>query len=241
MNFTALYRLYRNCIVSSPFVHIICAKWLPYFQMQQDNETTCSWQPIGIQHSISFSITSIHDYGYCNPVTRHNWTKCCTVITWGRHTDRVWHSNSVNCQHTRTFYLHQLTTMSVRWRKLYGLCFCRRTIAFLCKELGAIRNGWLKGKGKGRPYSIAERRVPELIPVLGSQPVGDVSHKPNSRLPLLSARPAVTLAIIKRAATNFTAWWTEAQWVWTVCLRLLLDSVAAAIWTRALLRLSPAR
>ena len=31
---------------------------------------------------------------------------------------------------------------------------------------------------KGSPYSIAERRVPELIPVLGSQPAGDVSHKP---------------------------------------------------------------
>jgi len=42
-------------------------------------------------------------------------------------------------------------------------------------------------------------------------------------------------------ATNFAAWWTEAQWVWTVCLGLLPDSVATAIWTRALLRLSPAR
>jgi len=38
----------------------------------------------------------------------------------------------------------------------------------------------------------AERRVPELIPVLGSQPAGDVSHKPGGRLPLLFARPAVT-------------------------------------------------
>jgi len=28
-------------------------------------------------------------------------------------------------------------------------------------------------KGKGSPYSITERRVPELIPLLGSQPVGD--------------------------------------------------------------------
>ena len=46
---------------------------------------------------------------------------------------------------------------------------------------------------KGSPYSIAERRVPELIPVLGSQPAGDVSHEPGGRLPLLSARPAVTL------------------------------------------------
>jgi len=31
---------------------------------------------------------------------------------------------------------------------------------------------------KGSPYSITERRVLELIPVLGSQPAGDVSHKP---------------------------------------------------------------
>jgi len=55
-------------------------------------------------------------------------------------------------------------------------------------------------------YSITERRVPELIPVLGSQPASDVSHKPGGRLPFLSARPAVTLATLKRAATNFAAW-----------------------------------
>jgi len=48
--------------------------------------------------------------------------------------------------------------------------------------------------------------VPELIPGLGSQPAGDVSHKPGGRLPLLSARPAVTLATLKRAARNFAAW-----------------------------------
>jgi len=50
---------------------------------------------------------------------------------------------------------------------------------------------------KGSPYSIAERGVPELIPVLSSQPAGDVSHKPGGRLPLLSARPAVALATLK--------------------------------------------
>jgi len=65
---------------------------------------------------------------------------------------------------------------------------------------------WRNVKGKVSPYSITERRVPELIPVLGSQPVGDVSHKPGGRLPLLSARPAVTPATLKRAATNFAAW-----------------------------------
>ena len=63
-----------------------------------------------------------------------------------------------------------------------------------------------KIRGKGSPYSITEHRVPELIPVLGSQPAGGVSHKPGGRLPLLSARPAVTLATLKRAATSFAAW-----------------------------------
>ena len=48
------------------------------------------------------------------------------------------------------------------------------------------------------PYSITERRVPELIPVLGSQPAGDLSHKPGGRL-------AVTPATLNRAATNFAA------------------------------------
>ena len=53
---------------------------------------------------------------------------------------------------------------------------------------------------------ITEHRVPELILVVGSQPAGDVSHKPGGRLPLLSTRPAVTSATLKRAATNFPAW-----------------------------------
>jgi len=40
----------------------------------------------------------------------------------------------------------------------------------------------LTNSNRGSPYSIAERRVP----VLGSQPACDVSHKPDGRLPLLS-------------------------------------------------------
>jgi len=86
---------------------------------------------------------------------------------------------------------------------------------------------------QGSPYSITERRVPEMIPVLGSQPAGDTNHKPDGTLPLLSTRPAVTPVTLNRAAINFAAWWTEAQWVWTVCLRLLTDSIVAAIWTHA--------
>ena len=74
-----------------------------------------------------------------------------------------------------------------------------------------------------------------------------MSHKPGGRLPSLSARPAVTPATLKRFSqrirgflkwyalykstfylltylltTNFAAWWTEAQWVWTVCLRTVI-------------------
>ena len=64
----------------------------------------------------------------------------------------------------------------------------------------------VKGKGKGSPYSITERRVPELIPVLGSQPAGDVCHIPGGRLPLLSARPGVTPATLKTSSAKFAAW-----------------------------------
>jgi len=40
---------------------------------------------------------------------------------------------------------------------------------------------------KGSPISQNERRVPELISVLGSQPAGDRSHKPGGRLSHLRA------------------------------------------------------
>jgi len=68
-------------------------------------------------------------------------------------------------------------------------------------SVGRIRIVSMQRK-KGSLYSITERRVP----VLGSQPAGDVSHKPGGKLPLISARPAVTPATLKRAATNFATW-----------------------------------
>jgi len=90
---------------------------------------------------------------------------------------------------------------------------------------GREREGKSRGKcveKKGRPQifwprtapvssglclvgSVWWNLVPELIPVLGSQPAGDVSHKPGGRLPLLSARPTVTLGTLMRAAVNFAA------------------------------------
>jgi len=86
-----------------------------------------------------------------------------------------------------------------------SLCLLLSSVVHRCSATGACFND-RKGKGKGSLYSITERMVPELIPVLGSQPAGDVSHKPSDRLPLLSARPAVTPATLNRAATNFVAW-----------------------------------
>jgi len=91
---------------------------------------------------------------------------------------------------SRSVRLHSTASVSCR----------SRTCATRC-----VRSPCLK-KSKCSPYSITERRVPELIPVLGSQPAGDVSHKPAGRLPLLSARPTITPATIKRAATNFATW-----------------------------------
>ena len=70
-----------------------------------------------------------------------------------------------------------------------------------------------KKNDEGSPYSITERRVPELIKVLGSQPARDVDHKRDGRLPLLSARTAFTPKTLNRAATSFAAWGTEAQLV----------------------------
>ena len=57
------------------------------------------------------------------------------------------------------------------------------------------------------PHSITERRVPELISVLCSQPAGDVSHK-NPAVGCHYFRPGPQLppATLKRAAASFAAW-----------------------------------
>jgi len=91
---------------------------------------------------------------------------------------------------------------------------------------GGTGEGWNK---KGSPYSITDRRVPELIPVLDSQPADDVSHKPGGRLPLLSARPAVTPATLKRAAINFCCFVNRGTMSVNSLPKSLPDSVATAI------------
>jgi len=60
------------------------------------------------------------------------------------------------------------------------------------RQVVTVKQQLRYGSKKDSPYSITERRVSQLIPVLGSQPAGYVNHKPDGRLPLLSVRPAVT-------------------------------------------------
>ena len=62
--------------------------------------------------------------------------------------------------------------------------------------------------GHKKKVKVAHTRVPvpKLIPVLHNQPAGYMSHEPGGRLPLLCARPAVTLATLKRTAADFAAW-----------------------------------
>jgi len=56
-----------------------------------------------------------------------------------------------------------------------------------------------KVKGKGKDILDYRASGSGADTVLGSQPANDVSHKPGGSLPLLSARPAVTPATLKRA------------------------------------------
>ena len=82
--------------------------------------------------------------------------------------------------------------------------------------------GLYKKNTKGSPYSITE-----LIPVLGSQPAGDASHKPDGRLPILFARNAERerescyrfCCLVNRGTTGVNG----------LPIRLLHDSVATAI------------
>jgi len=115
--------------------------------------------------------------------------------------------DDVRATRPRLLRLLLSSSVIVPWRSATASTIRRRSV----RSPTFLLAGWITiltdcKKGKGSPYSITERRVPELIKVLGSQFAGDVNHKPDGRLPLLSATPAVTPATLKRAATNFAAW-----------------------------------
>jgi len=56
----------------------------------------------------------------------------------------------------------------------FGSFFDTADNQFGCKKgIGCNFSIRVVRKSKGNPYSITERRVPELIPVVGSQPAGE--------------------------------------------------------------------
>ena len=64
----------------------------------------------------------------------------------------------------------------------------------------------LKGKGKGFPYSLPSVGPGADLGVQAVSPQVTWSHPPGGRLPLLSARPAVTFPA-HRLVPSYTAWW----------------------------------
>ena len=48
--------------------------------------------------------------------------------------------------------------------------------------------------------------TPAVTPAILKKAAGDMSHKPDGKLPLQFAKPAITPATLKGAATNFAAW-----------------------------------
>jgi len=85
--------------------------------------------------------------------------------------DRVVCNLHVTCK----LLSHRGRLMCVRLTWSYCTQAYRHYIGFRTQRCGI----------NGSPDSITERRVSELIPVLGSQPADDVSHKPGGRLPFV--------------------------------------------------------
>ena len=153
-------------------------------------------------------------------VTERRCTDTCSCWFKSCRSKWRWGSCSPYCRCSSTASLIVARSLRVLWRgsrltsTRLNCRSCPRQDSRVCSSSSISTTTFIyrpsrwfsKVKGEGSPYSITERRVLELIPVLGSQPARGVSHKPGGRLPLLSARPAVTPATLKRAATNFAAW-----------------------------------
>ena len=77
--------------------------------------------------------------------------------------------------------LHHTKQIIISSREMFALCLVIVISDSEDKPTLQIRNDSFQ-QGKGSPYAIAERRVPELIPVLCSQPAGDVSYKPGGKV-----------------------------------------------------------
>ena len=103
-------------------------------------------------------------------------------------------------------------------------------------------NGFLGGRGAKHPnpspetspmikVKVAHTRLPSVVYwswsrfLAVSLQVTWVINPVGGWLPLLSARATVILATLKKAATNFAAWWTEARWCDITSGSVVLQSV----------------
>ena len=146
-----------------------------------------------------------HCYTFQESHTKKSRSSLSVVDVHALHSVVLVRTVDAACLHCASECCPMAPLRGVSW--LYNESSKRPQVTRQCNlEHGQRQSVRLRCSKKGSPYSITERRVPELNPVLGSQPAGDVSHKPGGMLPLLSARPAVTPATLKRAATNFAAW-----------------------------------
>jgi len=81
-------------------------------------------------------------------------------------------------------------------------------------------------KGKGSPYSITERRVPELIPVFGSQPAADVSHKLGGRPLHGHAGSDNTVCGLDTHTHTPVQWWAGTRKVKLILILLKQETVS---------------
>ena len=90
-------------------------------------------------------------------------------------------------------YFGQTDRQTLKWFSICPLsCIAldRQQFYFTCNH-GFVHRSKIVDK-KVVPYPINECWVRSWSRSLGSQPAGDISHKPGGRLPLLSSRPLVT-------------------------------------------------
>jgi len=120
------------------------------------------------------------------PAATH--TALCHIYQARPSPSRLQYQHSIiNTRSNQQQYSEYNVTKYIRNHVVSLICISSFLLCHWCKILQ-----WPVVRCRGNPYSSTECMVPELIPVLRSQPAGDVSHKPGGRLPLLSAKPAVT-------------------------------------------------
>ena len=144
----------------------------------------------------------------------------CTDVIWRRRPSRGSATAWASCVRQRPV---QFAAPELNWSELH-LRTSPWTTAL--EYLHALRT-------KGSLFSITERigfRSWSRILAVNLQVTWVINPAVGCHY-VLPGLHAITPATLKRAATDFAACWTEAQWVWRVCLRLLPDSVATAIWT----------